>query len=101
MIENDGHQDTTFSSQKIKDNEILKFSENSVKMHSDPSKVANHICYLIESDKFLITGDHLVEGTTVVIIPLRQHERLHGFTTKLMDYNFKYIGPGHGMVINN
>ena len=102
MIENDGHQDTTFSSQKkIKDNEILKFSENSVKAIQTPGHVANHICYLIESDKFLITGDHLMEGTTVVIIPsFRQHERLHGFTTKLMDYNFKYIGPGHGVVIN-
>ena len=68
MIENDGHQDTTFSSQKtIEDNEILKFSESTVKAIKTPGHVANHICYLVESDQFLITGDHLMEGTTVVL----------------------------------
>ena len=102
VIENDGHQDTTFSSQKkIENNEILKFSENSVKAIQTPGHVANHICYLIESDKFLITGDHLMEGTTVVIIPPSGSMKDYmDSLQKLMDYNFKYIGPGHGVVIN-
>lgn len=102
VIENDGHQDTTFSSQKtIADNEILKFSENTVKAIQTPGHVANHICYLIESDQFLITGDHLMEGTTVVIIPpFGSMKDYMDSLQKLMEYSFKYIGPGHGMVID-
>ena len=102
VIENDGHQDTTFSSQKtIEDNEILKFSESTVKAIQTPGHVANHICYLIESDQFLITGDHLMEGTTVVIIPPSGSMKDYmDSLRKLLEYNFNYIGPGHGMVIN-
>ena len=42
-----------------------------------------------------------MEGTTVVIIPPSGSMKDYmDSLQKLMDYNFKYIGPGHGVVIN-
>ncbi len=103
VIEDDGHQDPTFSSEKnIDEGEIFKFSEVTVKAIQTPGHVSNHVCYLVESDKFLITGDHLMEGTTVVIIPPSGNMRDYMESlSKLLHYDFDYIGPGHGRVIRN
>ena len=101
VIKNDGHQDPTFSTTKnIDDGQTFKFSEVDVKAIQTPGHVANHICYLIESDKFLITGDHLMEGTTVVIIPPSGNMKDYMESLrKLLFFDFDYIGPGHGKVI--
>ena len=34
-----------------------------------PGHASNHLCYLLEQEKLLFTGDHLMQGSTVVINP--------------------------------
>jgi glyoxylase-like metal-dependent hydrolase (beta-lactamase superfamily II) len=58
------------------------------------------VCYLLEQTKMLFTGDHVMQGSTVVINPpdgdmrayLRSLERLLG-------EDIAIIAPGHGYLI--
>src|SRR6185312_14718002 len=34
-----------------------------------PGHASNHLCYLLEQTKMLFTGDHVMQGSTVVINP--------------------------------
>ena len=34
-----------------------------------PGHASNHLCYLLEEEKTLFTGDHVMQASTVVINP--------------------------------
>ncbi|MBP6898848.1 MAG: MBL fold metallo-hydrolase [Burkholderiaceae bacterium] len=65
-----------------------------------PGHASNHLCYLLEEEKLLFTGDHLMQGSTVVINPpdgdmavyLRSLEQL-------LDLPLDWLAPGHGFLI--
>jgi glyoxylase-like metal-dependent hydrolase (beta-lactamase superfamily II) len=67
-----------------------------------PGHASNHLCYLLEQERLLFSGDHVMQGSTVVISPpdgdmatyLTSLERLQ--TMRL-----KAIAPGHGHVIDD
>ena len=65
-----------------------------------PGHASNHVCFLVEETGMLFTGDHLMSGSTVVILPpdgsMRQYvESLrHLLTLPVED-----LAPGHGAVI--
>lgn len=65
-----------------------------------PGHVENHICYLLEQEKLLFSGDHLMEGWTVVIIP--PHGDMKDYLDSLdllLNYSLDAIAPGHGKLI--
>jgi glyoxylase-like metal-dependent hydrolase (beta-lactamase superfamily II)/8-oxo-dGTP pyrophosphatase MutT (NUDIX family) len=65
-----------------------------------PGHASNHVCYLLEETRMLFTGDHVMQGSTVVINPpdgnmlayLQSLERLLG-------EDIAIIAPGHGYLI--
>jgi glyoxylase-like metal-dependent hydrolase (beta-lactamase superfamily II) len=65
-----------------------------------PGHASNHLCYLLEEERLLFSGDHVMNGSTVVIKPpdgdmatyLVQLERLKHL-------RLKAIAPGHGDLI--
>lgn len=65
-----------------------------------PGHASNHFCFLIAEHGLLVTGDHIMNGSTVVIAApdgnmaeyLQSLERLQGF-------EFNAIAPGHGDLI--
>lgn len=67
-----------------------------------PGHASNHLCFLLEEDGILLSGDHVMNGSTVVINPpdgdmfayIASLERL-----ERMD--LKYILPAHGYVLGN
>jgi glyoxylase-like metal-dependent hydrolase (beta-lactamase superfamily II) len=67
-----------------------------------PGHASNHLCYLLEEERLLFSGDHVMNGSTVVIRPpdgdmaeyLAQLERLHHL-------RLRAIAPGHGAVITD
>lgn len=62
-----------------------------------PGHVENHLCFYCPHEGWLITGDHLIQGSTVVIIP--PHGRLADYLAsleKLLALAIKVILPGHG-----
>lgn len=67
-----------------------------------PGHASNHLCFLLEEERLLFSGDHIMEGSTVVIAPpdgdmaayLGSLERLKGLRPRL-----RAIAPGHGHLI--
>ncbi len=67
-----------------------------------PGHSADHLCYLLPEERMLFAGDHVMEGSTVVIAPpdgdmaayLESLERLR--TRRL-----RSIAPGHGHLIED
>ncbi|MES2720714.1 MAG: MBL fold metallo-hydrolase [Pseudomonadota bacterium] len=65
-----------------------------------PGHVENHLCFHAPEDGWLITGDHLIQGSTVVIIP--PHGRLGDYLAslrKLLPLQLTALLPGHGRVM--
>ncbi|MCU1377365.1 MAG: hydrolase:Beta-lactamase-like protein [Acidimicrobiales bacterium] len=67
-----------------------------------PGHASNHLCYLLEEERLLFSGDHVMNGSTVVIRPpdgdmaayLEQLERLKHL-------RLRAIAPGHGDLIGD
>jgi glyoxylase-like metal-dependent hydrolase (beta-lactamase superfamily II) len=102
VIPNDGFQDPTFvDARAVADDECLSTDEFTLRAVHTPGHVSNHVCYLVEEDRMLITGDHVMGGSTVVIIPpagdMAQYIRS---LERLLDYDLAQLAPGHGGLID-
>jgi len=65
-----------------------------------PGHASNHLCYLLEETKMLFTGDHVMQGSTVVINPPDGEMRAYlRSLEKLLDEDLAIIAPGHGYLI--
>ncbi|MEX2468967.1 MAG: MBL fold metallo-hydrolase [Pseudohongiellaceae bacterium] len=62
-----------------------------------PGHVSNHLCYLLEEEKLLFTGDHVLQGTTPVILP-PDGDMGHYLDslTYLQTLDLAWLAPGHG-----
>ena len=65
-----------------------------------PGHASNHICYLLEEEKMLFTGDHVMQSSTVVINPpdgdMAAYLRsLH----ELQEHDLEWLAPGHGFLM--
>lgn len=67
-----------------------------------PGHVDNHLCFLLEEDGILLAGDHIMNGSTVVIVPPQGDMKAYiESLQRLKDYSLKAIAPGHGELIEN
>ena len=97
----DEYQDTTcIPTHQVKHDEIIKLDGLSIRCIYTPGHVDNHVCYLFENEQFLIAGDHIMQGSTVVIIP--PHGKMKEYIDSLQllkNYPIKQLAPGHGNMI--
>jgi len=99
----DGHQDMTFCpDQVLKDGDILTTKEFELTVIHTPGHASNHLCYLDTQHKWLFTGDHIMDGSTVVINPPdgSMGEYLNSMY-KLNKKTINAVAPGHGAIIDN
>ncbi|HSN71869.1 MAG TPA: MBL fold metallo-hydrolase [Steroidobacteraceae bacterium] len=97
----DGRQDETFDPTcEPEDGEILACEAGTLRAIATPGHASNHVCYLLEEAKVLFTGDHLIAGSTVVILPPdgRMADYLASLR-KLQLLEIDRIAPGHGAPI--
>jgi len=93
-----GEQDKTFNPDSIlKDKDFIKTNEYSMEVIHTPGHASNHLCFLIHEEKCLLTGDHIMNGSTVVIAPPdgNMNEYLESLK-KLNNFEIKLLAPGHG-----
>lgn len=84
------------------DGDLIEATEFVLRAVHTPGHASNHLCFLLEQERMLFSGDHIMEGSTVVIRPpdgdmaayLLQLERLKGLRPRL-----RSIAPGHGHLI--
>ncbi len=65
-----------------------------------PGHASNHVCYLLLEQQMLFSGDHIMQGSTVVINP--PDGDMKGYLESLYDLlaePLSYIAPGHGFVM--
>jgi glyoxylase-like metal-dependent hydrolase (beta-lactamase superfamily II) len=102
LADNDGFQDDSFEPvHGFAHDECLSTDEFSIRALHTPGHVDNHLCYLVEEDGVLLTGDHIMQGSTVVIIP--PHGDMGDYIASLrllLDYPLRGLGPGHGYYID-
>lgn len=69
-----------------------------------PGHASNHLCFLLNEERLLFSGDHIMQGSTVVIRPpdgdmavyLESLEKLKTIKPRL-----RAIAPGHGHLIED
>ncbi len=65
-----------------------------------PGHASNHLCYLLEEERTLFTGDHVMQGSTVVINPPDGDMAAYlASLTALLDVPLDWLAPGHGFLV--
>ena len=97
----DPYQDSTYvPDATLADDELLRHPEFRLRALRTPGHVSNHLCLLLEDERLLFTGDHLMQGTTVVIIPPEGSMRDYLTSLRrLQPLSIDALAPGHGAVI--
>jgi glyoxylase-like metal-dependent hydrolase (beta-lactamase superfamily II) len=99
----DGRQDESFKPQRLPlDGEILQLGDVQVRAIHTPGHASNCVCYLVPDERLLLTGDHVLQGVSPVILPPDgdMSDYLSSLE-KLFVLDFDRIAPGHGEVIDD
>lgn len=102
MPADDRFQDDTFSPTTLLSHDwVLSAPEFTLRALHTPGHVNNHYCFLLEDDGMLFAGDHIMNGSTVVIVPPGGDMKAYIDSLQLLlDYPLQSIAPGHGDLIH-
>jgi glyoxylase-like metal-dependent hydrolase (beta-lactamase superfamily II) len=102
LAEQDGRQDGDFAPDRLlRDTDATGVGGVTLRAVHTPGHASNHLCYLFEERKLLFTGDHVMQGSTVVISP-PGGDMLDYLTSleKLLALDLATLAPGHGHLID-
>lgn len=99
----DGYNDMTFRPDQLPaENEVIACGSLRLRAIATPGHVSNHFCFLLEDEGLLFTGDHLMQGSTVVIVPPEGSMREYlASLRKLENLAVTAIAPGHGQLMRD
>ncbi|HML00988.1 MAG TPA: MBL fold metallo-hydrolase [Acidimicrobiales bacterium] len=69
-----------------------------------PGHASNHLCWLLEGERVLFSGDHVMQGSTVVIAPPDGDMAAYLRSLRVLldlDPPLRAIAPGHGSLIED
>jgi glyoxylase-like metal-dependent hydrolase (beta-lactamase superfamily II) len=67
-----------------------------------PGHASNHVCFLLEEEGLLFSGDHVLDGVTPVILPPDGDMGAYLRSLELLkSYGARAIAPGHGRVLTD
>lgn len=96
------NQDQSFTPDHIvTHHERLNIAGTVIRVVHTPGHASNQVCFLLESQNLLFTGDHIMQGSTVVISPPdgSMIEYLASLRL-LLDEKIDYFAPGHGFLMD-
>ncbi|OYU96660.1 MAG: NUDIX hydrolase [Burkholderiales bacterium PBB5] len=96
-------QDTDFRPHHtLADGDVLALGEGvTLRAVHTPGHASNHLCFLLEEERLLFTGDHLMQGSTVVINPPDGDMAVYlASLRKLQALDLDWLAPGHGFLID-
>ena len=95
-------QDQSFKpEQQWQHGDELDCGEYSIRLIHTPGHVSNHICYLLLEEELLFTGDHVLQGTTSVILPPDGDMGSYlDSLGHLQTLQLRFLAPGHGGVMD-
>jgi glyoxylase-like metal-dependent hydrolase (beta-lactamase superfamily II) len=94
-------QDPTFApDRELAHGERLELAGFALRVLHTPGHASNQLCFLEEGERLLFTGDHLMQGSTVVINPPDGHMATYLASLRLLlAEELDYIAPGHGFLM--
>ena len=97
----DRHQDLSFQpASQNEDDECITGEGWTLRAIRTPGHVDNHVCYLLDEEGMVFAGDHIMNGSTVVIVPPGGNMAHYiASLRRLLDYDVKVVAPGHGELI--
>lgn len=97
----DGRQDAQFAPDRVlSEGDTVSVDGVTLRAVHTPGHVSNHLCYLLEERKLLFTGDHIMQGSTVVITPPNGSMQAYfDSLEKLLGLDLAALAPGHGRII--
>lgn len=97
------HQDRTFQPDRVLgDGDRLATDEFELTALYTPGHASNHLCFLHAASRWLFTGDHVINGSTVVINPPDGNmEEYLASLRRLRNEDIAVLAPGHGAPIDD
>ncbi len=94
----DMFQDDSFKpTAELQHDDVLQTPEFTLRAVHTPGHVSNHFCFFLEEEQMLFAGDHIMNGSTVVIVPPSGDMKAYIESLQLLlQYPLKLIAPGHG-----
>ncbi len=98
-----GRQDATFAPTRVlNDGDVVRADDLALRAIHTPGHASNHLCYLLEGAGMLFSGDHVMQGSTVVIGPPDGDMQVYlQSLARLQREPVTRIAPGHGTVIED
>ena len=97
------HQDTTFEPDRtLADGDVLETAEFVLEAIHTRGHASNHLCYRHGATNWLVTGDHVIDGSTVVIDPPDGNMKHYiDSLRRLREMGCAALLPGHGERIDD
>jgi glyoxylase-like metal-dependent hydrolase (beta-lactamase superfamily II) len=94
-------QDASFAPDVVLSHgERIEMAGVSLRAIHTPGHASNHLCYVLEENRMLFTGDHVMQGSTVVINPPDGDMRAYFASLELLlGEDIAILAPGHGYLI--
>jgi glyoxylase-like metal-dependent hydrolase (beta-lactamase superfamily II) len=88
--------------QPLADGDAVELDGFSLRAIHTPGHASNHLCFLLPETGMLFTGDHVMQGSTVVIGPPDGNMRAYlQSLRRLLELEIAVIAPGHGCLIHD
>jgi len=97
------HQDMTFAPGRVlEDGDRLSVDGTQIEVIHTPGHASNHICFRHTELNWVFTGDHVIDGSTVVIDPPDGNMKHYlESLAKVKGSRPAALAPGHGELIHN
>lgn len=80
--------------------DMIATDAGTLKVLHTPGHASNHLCYLLLEQELLFSGDHVMQGSTVVINPPDGDMKAYLESLyDLLDEPVRYIAPAHGFLM--
>ena len=88
--------------QPLADGDSVGLDGLSLRAIHTPGHASNHLCFLLPETGMLFTGDHVMQGSTVVIGPPDGNMRAYlQSLRRLLELQIAVLAPGHGYLIHD
>ncbi len=97
------HQDMTFVPDRVlEDGERVSLAGTDIEVFRTPGHASNHICFRHVELNWIFTGDHVIDGSTVVIDPPDGNMKHYlSSLARIRDLQSAALAPGHGELIHD
>jgi glyoxylase-like metal-dependent hydrolase (beta-lactamase superfamily II) len=96
------HDSAAVLDRSLQDGDTIELDGTSIRTVWTPGHASNQVCFLLENSGMLFTGDHIMQGSTVVIWPPdgNMAAYLHSLR-RLLSLDIAVLAPGHGYLIRD